>query len=419
MTLATSTGRLEIDYSVYDPRDPEFVKDPFPTFERMLTDYPVAFHTDLRGWIVAPHDLAQEVTRSPRFSTNMTDWKDAPPPKPEAEWTLYDRLMANSLLVVDRQTHLRLRKLTAPAFSRRVMDQIESSIRDSIVEIFDEIPDPREFNVATDIALKVPVRTISRMVGVPPEARELFEHGLAWNLVRATHPIYSAEERQRYADDTIPGLRYLLDMVAARRASGDPGDDFIGTLITTTVDGESLSDMEILSVISALVGAGADTAVDMHTNAIYALLTHPDQRALLRARPELHEAAALEILRWGAHGKLGSIPRFALGDTEIGGQVLEKGAFVMPVMSIAWNDPAKWPSPRTFDITRDHSGNIIFGAGPHLCLGLNLVKAQLKLMIEEFERRFGLAAELAGELEHDPTHNRARRITRMMVKTGA
>ncbi len=417
--LAARTGRAEIDFSVYNPFDIEFIKDPFPTFDRLVSEYPVAFHTGINAWLVCPHDLVMEALRDPRFSTRLTDWKDAPPLKPEAERTLHDRVQEHSLLVVDRAEHLRLRRLTNPAFSRRVMDKIEANIADAIAGIFDEIDDPREFDVATQIAVKAPVRAIARMVGVPPEAAELFEHGLGWNSVRAGNPMYSAQEREQFARDTLPGLEYILDMVAGRRARQDPGDDFIGTLIATEDDGERLTDMEIVSLIQGLVVAGADTAVDVHTLAIHALLTHPGQRALLRARPELGEAAVLEILRWGAPGKFGGIPRFPLADTEFGGQVLEKGSFIMPLFSPAWNDRAKWPEPRRFDITRDHSGNIIFGAGPHLCIGLNLVKVQARLMIGEFERRFGDGAELTGEIEYDPMHFNARRMAKLMVRTGA
>jgi cytochrome P450 len=417
--LGTGAGRMEIDFSIYNPFDIEFIKDPFPTLNRMISEYPVAFHTGINAWLVSPHHLVVDALRDPRFSTRMTDWTDAPPSKPEAEWNLHDRVNANSMLVIDRSEHLRLRRLTNPAFSRRVMDKIEARIADAIAGIFDEIEDPREFDVATEIALKAPVRSIARMVGVPPEAAELFEHGLGWNSVRAGNPMYSAAEREQFVNDTLPGLQYILDMVTSRRASGDPGDDFIGTLIATEEDGERLTDMEIVSLIQALVVAGADTAVDVHTLAIDALLRHPDQRALLRARPELSEAAVVEILRWGAPGKFGGIPRFPLADTEFGGQLLEKGSFVMPLFSPAWSDPAKWPEPRRFDITRDHSGNIIFGAGPHLCIGLNLVKVQAKLMIEEFERRFGDTAELTGEIEYDPMHFNSRRMTRLMVRTEA
>ena len=414
---ATAPGRVEIDFSVYNPYDMAFMQDPFPVLERMLNEFPVAFHKDLNGWFVSPHDLAAEVLRSPRFSTRTADWKDAPQSRPENEWTLYDRLASISMINAGPQQHMRLRRLTAPAFSRRVMDQIEASIRDAVERIFDEIEDPRLFNVATEIARKVPIRAIARMVGVPPEADELFEHGLAWNFVRASNPMYAAEQ-DTFVKGTLPGLEYLLSTITGRRQASDPGDDFIGTLVATEIDGERLSDLEILSVISALVTAGADTAVDLHTLAIRALLTHPDQRGLLRQRPELMEGAVLEILRWSANGKFGAIPRYPLQDIALGGQVLEKGSFVMPFLAASWLDPAKWPEPYRFDITRNHSGNLIFGAGPHLCIGLNLVKAQAKIVIEEFERRFGDTAELVGTAEYDPMHFNSRRITRLMVKTG-
>jgi cytochrome P450 len=419
MSLTTTArGRVEIDFSIYNPYDMAFMKEPFPVLERMLNEFPVAFHKDLNAWFVSPHDLAAEVLRSPRFSTRWAYWKDAPPPRPDDEWTLFEKVRTIAMNNVGPEQHMRLRRLTAPAFSRRVMDQIEASIRDTVAGIFDEIEDPRLFNVATEIASKVPIRAIARMVGVPPEADELFEHGLGWNIVRANNPMYSAE-RDTYIKGTLPGLEYLLQTIIRRREAGDPGEDFIGTLVSTEIDGERLSDMEILSVIMALVTAGADTAVDLHTVAIRALLMHPDQRMLLRQHPELMEGAIVEILRWSAFGKLGPIPRFPLQDTELGGQVLEKGSFVMALLAASWVDPAKWPEPYRFDITRNHAGNLVFGIGPHLCIGLNLVKAQGKIMIEEFERRFGDTAELVGTEEYDPNHFNARRITRLMVRTGA
>lgn len=417
----TATGRLEIDFSVYNPFDLEFIKNPFPVLERMLEEYPVAFHTGLNAWVVSGHDLADWVMRSPQLSTRYADWNNAPAPKPADQRTLYDEISAMQMTNISPAAHQRVRRLSAPAFSRRVMDKIESRIRDSVVGVFDEIENPRLFDAAADIAAKVPIRAIARMIGVSSDAEELFERGLGWNIIRATNPMY-ASERDTYVNATLPGLEYLLDTIAARRrtdSADSSGDDFIGTLIATVVDGERLSDKEILSVILALVVAGADTAVDLHTLSIQALLQHPDQRRLLRERPELMSATILEVMRWSGVGKFGAIPRFPLEDIEVGGQILEKGAFVMALLAPSWLDPAKWPEPRRFDITRSHAGNIVFGSGPHMCIGLNLVQAQGKLMIDEFDRRFGDDARIIGELEYDPAHFNARRITKMMIETGA
>jgi cytochrome P450 len=415
--MTVATDRVEIDFSIYNPFSMEFARDPFPAFDRLLTEFPVAYHRDINLWLVSPHDLALEVLRSPRFSTRFEDWNNAPPTKPREEWDLYDLQRSASMASVSSRDHQRLRKLTAPAFSRRVMDQIEDKIRDSISQVFDEIADPREFDVASELAEKIPIRAIAKMVGLPPDADELFEQSLGYHMVRASSPMHAAQ-RDEHIAATLPGLQYVLDAIAERRAAAHHGDDFIGTLVDTRIDGEQLSDLEILSVITSLVVAGADTAVDLHTLAIDALLRHPDQWALLRERPELMEPAILEILRWSGHGKFGGIPRFPLEDIELGGQVLDKGSFVMPMFSTAWLDPAKWPEPRRFDITRNHAGNIVFGAGPHLCIGLNLVKVQGKLLIEEFDRRFGATAELTGEVEFDPNHFNARRMTKLMVRTG-
>jgi cytochrome P450 len=416
---AIASDRVEIGFDVYNPFDEGFVNDPLHQFDRLLKEYPIAYHTGIDAWMISPHLLVQEVMKSPKFSTRMADRKDAPAPKPREQWNLYDEVQEYSLLNADPQAHQRLRRLTAPAFSRRVMDQIEHRINDTIVQIFDEIDNPAEFNIATEIAQKAPIRAIARMVGIPSSAETIFEHGLGWNMVRAGNPMYSLEEREEFIQGAIPGLQYLLDSVAEHRAMADPGDDFIGTLIKTNEDGDRLSDKEIVALIMALVVAGGDTAVDLHTVSLHALLTHPDQWQLLRDRPELAEDAVLEILRWGAIGKFGGIPRFPFEDMDFHGHLMRKGDFVMPLFAPAWLDPQKWPEPRKLDFTRDHSGNIIFGAGPHMCIGLNLVKVQARLMINEFDRRFGKTAELVGDIEYDTMHFNARRMTKLMVRTGA
>jgi cytochrome P450 len=410
-------ARAEIDFSIYNPYAPEFIRNPMPTWRRLLEEYPVAWHRDMRTWVVCPHDLAHEALKHPRFSLRFEDWEYAPPPRPEQEKTDFDRSREFGLGYADPASHMRLRKLTMPAFSKRVMSKIEEKIHDLISDCFDQIGTPDEFDVYEKIGRKIPVPSISRMVGVSKDAEELFEHGLTYNLVRSSNPLFTPEERAAARKATLPGFAFLKEMVLERRAMADPGDDFLGTLVATVDEnGDRLSDWDIIALITALITAGADTVLDLHTCAIHELLSHPDQYQLLRERPELMENAILEILRHGAPGKTGPIPRYALEDTELGGQIVRKGQAVMVAMSAAWNDPARWPEPERFDITRPKEGNLIFGAGPHFCIGLNLVKVQGKLMIQEFMRRFP-DAELVGDVDYDYQHFNARRMNQLRVKT--
>ena len=416
-TATASAARAEIDFSIFNPYDMDFIRNPYPTWDRLMDQYPVAWHKDIQAWVITPHKECFEALRTPKFTLSYHDYKYAPPLKPQSEWNDFDRAMEYSLTVVKPGEHIRLRKLTQPAFARQVMDQIESKIRDLVVKCFDDIGNPKEFNVASEIATKIPIPSIARMIGVPKEADDLFQHGLGYNLLRATNPLYSDEERMGFIKGTLPGFKYLAEMVAAIRKDPAKGNGFMASLVTTVDEGgDHLTDWDILALLSALVAAGADTVIDLHTVAIEALLSHPDQRQKLRDNPKLMENAILELLRWGGQGKLGPTPRYAYDDCEFFGQQIGKGEPIIVAMAAAWNDPRKWPEPRKFDINRNQEGNIIFGAGAHFCIGLNLVKAQGKIMIEEFDKRFP-NAELVGEPDYDMTHFNARRMTKLMVRT--
>ncbi|MEB4209770.1 cytochrome P450 [Mycobacterium sp. 94-17] len=420
MQPETLASRTEVDFSIYDPYSQSFVDDPVPVFRRMLTEFPVAYHTDINAWMISPHDLVTEALRDDRYTTAMTDWRlwQGPPAKPADQLNLFERVEALSMISLSGQRHQRIRRLTAPAFSRRVTDQIEHRIGEAVRGVFDAIEDPTEFNVPDAISTVVPIRAISALIGIPNDAKSMVEEVMAWNLVRVSNPMYAAD-RETFMTDALPGLNYLLDLIQQRRADRQPGDDFIGHLVSAEIDGDKLLDTEILAVLMSLVTAGADTAVDLHTVALYALLSHPEQRELLRQRPELMENTVLEVLRWSALGKFGGIPRFAREDFEFGGQPIAKGDFVMPLVAVALYDESHWQNPEIFDITRNQAGTPVFGVGPHLCIGLNLVKAQTKLVIEEFERRFGDSAELVGAVERDRMHFNSRRITTMKIRTSA
>lgn len=409
--------RIEIDGSIFNPYSKDFIRSPWATWEKLAREYPVAWHKHLQMWLVNSHETCLDMLKDNRFSTNYKLWELAPPDKPWEEKNHYERAMDCGLFAVDTARHLKLRKLTMPAFSKPVMAKIDAKIRDLVVGCFDEIGTPDQFDAFSMIAEKLPVRSIARMVGVPTNMEDFF-HTFAVNVIMGTRINLPAKERQAAVEATLPGFQYFLDIIAERRAAAHPGDDFIGSLVSARDGDDALDDYSILAVIFAVIVAGSDTATDLHTYAIKGLLSNPDQYALLREKPELMENAIIELLRAGAFGKMPQF-RFVTQDLEWRGQQFKKGQAVGLNFTPAWVDPQKWENPLKVDITRRLDGNIVFGAGAHFCIGTYLVRVQGSLMIQELMKRFPNAELLDGDghLEYDYNHHNARRINRLLVKT--
>ncbi|MDD3763566.1 MAG: cytochrome P450 [Nevskiales bacterium] len=417
MNASTTEGRIEIDGRIFNPFSHDFIRNPDPVWQVLLKDYPIAWHKDLQMWVVNTHALCEAMLKDNRFTPNYRMWEHAPPPTPEAEKNDFDRMTDHSLFMVTPQEHLRLRRLTLPAFSRPVMSKIDATIRSLIVDAFDQIGTPDAFDVYAELSTKLPVRSIARMVGVPIEHEKLF-HKFSNSCVKATRINLPPKEREQAIQDSLEGFDYFKREIARRRALPHPGDDFLGSLISAREGDDSLSDWDIIAVISALITAGSDTAIDLYSYLVYALLSHPDQYARLKQHPELTENAIIEMLRWSAFGKLPFF-RFASGDIEFAGQRIRKGEAILVNLTAAWHDPAKWERPNEVDIGRNLDGHLVFGAGAHFCIGTYLARTQATITLQEFIRRFP-DAELAGgdgEIEYDYGHHNARRIIRLKVQT--
>jgi cytochrome P450 len=412
-----TTGRVEIDARVFNPYSKDFIRNPDPVWQTLMRDYPIAWHKDLQMWIVSSHELCNDLLKDNRFTPDFRAWEHAPPPKAEADKNDFDRAFEKGFFAVTPAQHLRLRKLTMPAFSRPVMGKIDEKIRDLVAECFDAIGDAEEFDVYDKLATKIPVRSIARMVGVPGDQEDVF-HEFAVNVIKSTRINLGPKERDVAMKATLPGFAFFRGLITERRNRPDPGSDFLGSLVSARENGEGLDDYEILSVIFALITAGSDTATDLHTYLLHGLLKNPAQFDLLKQKPDLMENAIIELLRYGSFGKMPFF-RFATDDYEFGGQLIKKGQGIGVNIQAAWHDPAKWDRPNELDITRRLDGNLVFGAGAHFCIGTYLVRVQGRLMLTEFMKRYP-DAELAdgdGRLDYEWTHHNARRINRLVVKT--
>lgn len=143
-----------------------------------------------------------------------------------------------------------------------------------------------------------------------------------------------------------------------------------------------MSNDEIVMMVAALVAAGSETTTLGGTHTLKRLLEHPDQLNQLRAEPSLAENAVREALRLGFGGAGGGSPRFALEDMEVHGKTIAKGDMLMLSGTAANRDPSVWNRPSEFDITRDTRESLVFGNGPHYCLGANLALQEMRCMVE-------------------------------------
>ena len=281
-----------------------------------------------------------------------------------------------------------------------------------VKERFDEIGTPDSFNFAKEIAEIFPSQAIASLVGIPRDKFPIFD-SLAYGVVRGINPMLTPDERKEAIRGVPEGLKLLNQLIDEKRAQ--PGDDFLSTLILAEDEGSKLSNMEMCALVGAVLGAGSDTAVDLHSYLIKNLLNHPDELKALKADESLVQGAISETLRYESSGKTG-LARYASEDLEINGYQIKKGQMVQLISTTTGMDPKVYENPRKFDIKRDHDKSLSFGQGPHYCIGVTLVRSQTEVMLKELFKRFPNLS-LGDEIKYNYDHHNARRMEVMMVNT--
>ena len=396
----------------FNPSSKDFIHDPIPTLKKLCSEYPISRFDQWQAWLVTGHENILKCLLDPRLSTDFNLWEYAPEKKAIEDMDPFEKLMNNNLFFLDRKNHLRLRKLALPAFSPRIMEQMKERFTILVKERFDEIGNPDSFNFAAEVAEIVPTQAIASLVGIPRDKFPIFD-SLAYGVVRGINPMLTPEERKDAIKGVPEGLNLLNELIDERRKN--PGDDFLSTLILAEDQGSKLSNMEMCALVGAVLGAGSDTAVDLHSYLIKTLLQHPDQLQTLRDDESLVQGAISETLRYESSGKTG-LARYASEDITINGFDVKQGQMVQLITSTAGMDPKMYNNPEEFDIKRDHDKSISFGQGPHYCIGVTLVRSQTEVMLKELFKRFPNIS-LGNEIVYDYNHHNARRMDVMTVNT--
>jgi len=291
----------------------------------------------------------------------------------------------NLMLFMDPPDHTRYRKLVNRGFTPRMIAQLEPHIRDLTDQVLDAAVDGGgETDFVVDIAAELPLEVIAELIGVPREDRhKIFE----WSnrMIGSEDPEYFVSEEEVF-NAQVEMFMYAQQLADQRRAN--PLDDIITALLSSEVDGESLSDMDFNLFFLLLSVAGNETTRNAIAHGMNAFLENPDQWDLLVSDPDRHLPGAVEeVLRWAT--PVLYFRRNCTRDTVVGGETIREGDKISLWYISANRDEAVFEDPFRFDITRDPNNHIAFGGGgPHFCLGAQLARLEIRMLFEEMARRY-------------------------------
>src|SRR6478752_10647193 len=368
---------------LFNPLDPEFIRNPYPHYERMRTTDPV--HLSPLGFFVASrHADVAKILRDKRFGKDFVGRMTRRFGPQIMNEPVY-RSMSHWMLQQDPPDHTRLRGLVVKAFTARRVEDMRPRIQQIVDETLDRIIPQGRMDLIEDFAFRLPVTIICDMLGIPEEHREVFyTNSRDGGRLLDPVPLTPEEIKQGNAGNAMAAM-YFQQMFELRRKT--PGDDLITQLVQAEEDGSKLSNEELTANIILLFGAGHETTVNLIGNGLLALYRNPDQLALLKAKPELITNAIEEFLRYDSSVQLTG--RVALEDIEdLGGKRIPKGETVLCLLGPANHDPSVYPDPpEKLDITRPNVRPLSFGGGIHFCLGAQLARIEAEVAISTLLRR--------------------------------
>lgn len=366
-----------------DARDPAYIENPYPFFERVRAAGPL--HRDTLGiwWVTRYADVKALLLDRQRISSDPRNWELYTQIRPYVAESVLERTVERWLLTLDPPAHTRLRALVQKAFTASAAAALRTRVEAVAAELIDRLRGQPRFDLMAGLAQPLPVRVICDLLGLPVEdyaSTKALSDLLVW-VLEPSAPWAMKREADRACGAM---LDYLRGQVAAARAA--PGDDLLHQLIEAQELHERLSEDELLANLVLLFLAGHETTTNLIGNGLLALLRYPEQLARLRADPALIDNAVDELLRFD--GPVTLLPRVIAQPIELGGRTLKKGELLHLVMGAAHRDPTVFAEPERLDVTRSPNPHLAFGAGLHYCIGASLARMEAAVALRAVLRAF-------------------------------
>jgi amino acid adenylation domain-containing protein len=368
--------------SLYHLLDPEVLANPYPLFHRLRSEDPVHWDPFLHAWIVTRYADVLEVLYS--FSADRTPTPEQLSAMGLAQLSPIAQLMVKQMLFMDAEQHGRLRGLASRAFTPARIEVLRSHIVEIVDRLLDGFAERGHMDVIADLGEPLPSIITAEMLGVPVEDRQRLKKWSA-NFAEMLGNFQHNPEHAQVMLTTVEEMTaYFREAVAETRRH--PREGLIHSLLTAEMDGDRLSDEEVVAnVIITMVG-GQETTTNLIGNGVLTLLRNPEQMKKLRGNLALIPSAVEEMLRFESPSQ--HTARLAPSDREMGGKQIRKRQAVIAVMAAANRDPERFPDPDRFDVAREDNRHLAFGYAAHFCFGAPLARLEGQIALEALLRRF-------------------------------
>ena len=342
------------------PRSPEEIPHVYAWFEQMRAEQPVFHSESFPLWQVFRYaDVLQVITDYSHFSSQET----------------FGGFLQETLITKDPPDHRKLRNLVNLAFTPRAVARLSDRVTQITQDLLDAVKATGTMDVVADIAFPLPAKIIAEMLGVPAEDWDIFRR---WALLSGGANQEAREQAGRSPQNMRQEMSsYFLRLLEARR--GEPREDLMTALSVAEIDGERLSEQELVSFCFLLLAAGQETTKNLLANTILCLTDHPEALARLRGEPELMPAAIEEVLRYLP--PVWFLFRRTTQEVELGGQRIPAGEAVLAWTASANRDAAQFPEPDRFHVEREPNRHFAFGHGIHFCVGAPLARLEARIAL--------------------------------------
>jgi len=353
----------------FDPYAAAVDADPFPFYKTLRDDFPCFWSADAKMWVLSRYD---DIVRA------LNDWQTYSSAKGNLMDELPNRAGA-TLGTTDPPRHDRLRGLIQHAFNKRNLDYIESHIREAARDALAGFADKKSFDFVEDFSSKVTVKVLFRLLGLPPGDDHIVRD-------KAVLMVQSDPVTRQKGPEHIAAFEWVKNyaekVIAERRAN--PGEDLISQFSLAEIDGDRLSEREVLLTTTTLIMAGIESLGGFMTMFALNLADHAEARRRCVDNPALLTDAIEESLRYNTSAQ--RFRRCLVKDTELHGQVMRAGEFVCLAYGSGNRDERRFANPDVYDIDRKPKGHLGFGGGVHACLGTAIARLATKLAFEELHK---------------------------------